>query len=242
MSTSIQEARALLLGDGPTRPKLAYFAIEGVAEQVRIALSVAGIPFDDVAIPFTEWQSHKSSTKFGQLPEMTLPDGTIVTDSMAMLRLAGEADEEGKLYPANIALRIKVESALGLVGDLTRAWSPALAISMRPERFGYPSKEEWTDADVIVKKLRVNFIENELPRFMQYFAGLVKENGGHFLTGEHLTIADISAYQAIHYFRRGLADHVPADCLEKYPEILEWMGRVEGHEKVAAYKASKQAK
>jgi glutathione S-transferase len=242
MTTAVQEARALLLGDGATRPKLEYFAIEGVAEQVRIALSVAGIPFDDVGIPFMEWQSKKSSTKFGQLPELTLPDGTIVTDSMAMLRLAGEADEEGKLYPTSIASRTKVESALGLVGDLTRAWSPALSVSMRPERFGYPPKEEWSDADVIVKKMRVSFVENDLPRFMEYFAGLIKENGGHFLTGDHLTIADIAAYQAIHYFRRGLADHVPKDCLEAYPEVLEWMGRVEGHAKVAAYMASKQAK
>ena len=242
MTTSIQEARTLLLGDGSVRPKLEYFAIEGVAEQVRIALSVAGIPFDDITIPFTEWPSKKTSTKFGQLPELTLPDGTIVTDSMAMLRLAGQADEEGKLYPTNVASRTKVESALGLVGDLTRAWSPSLYISMRPERFGYPPKEEWADVDATTKKLRVSFVENELPRFMEYFAGLIKENGGHFLTGEHLTIADIAAYQSIHYYRRGLADHVPKDCLEAYPEILGWMSRVEGHEKVAAYKASKQAK
>ncbi len=242
MSTSTQEARALLLGDSTTRPKLEYFAIEGVAEQVRIALSVAGIPFDDISIPFMEWQSKKSSTKFGQLPELTLPDGSVVSDSMAMLRLAGEADEEGKLYPTNVASRVKVESTLGLVGDLTRAWYPALSIAMRPERFGYPPKEEWTEADAIVKKLRVSFIESDLPRFMEYFAGLIKENGGHFLTGGNLTIADIAAYQAIHYFRRGFADHVPKDCLEAYPDILAWMGRVEGNEKVAAYMASRQTK
>jgi hypothetical protein len=54
-SSTSNAARALLLGDGTTRPKLEYFAIEGAAEPVRIALSVVGIPFDDVTIPIAEW-------------------------------------------------------------------------------------------------------------------------------------------------------------------------------------------
>jgi glutathione S-transferase len=249
MSLSIKEARALLLGDGTTRPRLEFFKIESVAEPVRIALSVSGIPFDDVYFDFfspewhtnfsPEWHTRKSSAKFGQLPELILPNGTVVTDSLAMLRLAGEADEEGKLYPTNIESRIKVESAIGLVGDMRAAWTTPFIIGMVPERFGYPPKDEWTDKDATVKKLRTAFVENDLPRFMQHFSLLIKENGDQFLTGEHLTIADIAAYQTINYFRRGLADHVPQDCLDKHSAILEWLGRIEGHKKVAAYMESK---
>ncbi|KAL7425770.1 hypothetical protein ACHAXH_000123 [Discostella pseudostelligera] len=241
MSLTIKEARALLLGDGTTRPKLEFFKIESVAELVRIALSVAGIPFDDVYYDYfsPEWHTRKSSAKFGQLPELTLPNGIVVTDSLAMLRLAGEADEEGKLYPTSIESRIKVESALGLAGDMRTAWTTPFIIGMVPERFGYPPKEEWADKDATVKKLRTAFVDNELPRFMKYFSLLIKENGDQFLTGEHLTIADIVAYQTVNYFRRGLADHVPQDCLDKYSAIVEWLGRVEGHEKVAAYMESK---
>jgi glutathione S-transferase len=177
-----------------------------------------------------------------QLPELTLPSGRIVTDSMAMLRLAGEADEEGKLYPHEIVARTSVESALGLVGDLSRAWRPMIYMSMYPEAYGHPTKEEWADADATIQKLRTGFVNSDLPRFMGYFTILIKENGGNFLTGEDLTIADIAAYQAINYYRRGVADHVPIDCLDSFPEILAWMARVEGHPKVAAYKASKAAK
>ena len=238
MGIFTNEARSLLLGDGTTRPKLVFFKIEGVAEPVRIALTLAGIPFDDVYVDYfsPEW---KSSLKFGHLPELTLPDGTIIADSMAMLRLIGEADEEGTLYPTNVASRTKIESALGLVDDLKNSWGTSLALSLEPERFGYPSKKEWTNKDFIVKKLRVSFVENDLPRFMEYFASLIDENGGHFLTGKHLTIADIAAYQMIRYFRRGIADHVPEDCLDVYPQILKYLDRVEENEKVAAYMASK---
>ena len=89
--SSSEAARKLLLGDGTTKPKLEYFNIEGVAEQVRIALSIAEVPFDDVTIAFPDWAAKKPTTKHSQLPELILPSGKIVTDSLAMLRLAGEA-------------------------------------------------------------------------------------------------------------------------------------------------------
>jgi len=240
--SSSEAARKLLIGDKPL--KLEYFAIEGVAEQVRIALAVADVPFDDVTVDASsEWAEKKPTTKYGQLPEMTLPDGTVITESMAMLRLAGEADPEGKLYPTDMMARVKVEGVLGLVGDLGRAWRPCLYIGMRPQAFGYPPKEEWAEADATCEKLRSRFIKEALPLYMGYFADLIKEAGGDkFLTGADLTIADITAYQQIAYFRKGIADHVPKECLEPYPEVLGWMGRVEGHPKVAAYKAGKAEK
>ena len=49
--SSAEAARKLLLGDGTTPLKLEYFGIEGVAEQVRIALSVAGGGKGQVHIP-----------------------------------------------------------------------------------------------------------------------------------------------------------------------------------------------
>ncbi len=83
MNTSCEAARALLIGDGSKPLKLEYFAIEGVAEQVRIALFIADVPFDDVTFPFSEWPAKKPTTKYGQVPEMTLPNGDVITESMA---------------------------------------------------------------------------------------------------------------------------------------------------------------
>jgi glutathione S-transferase len=91
-----------------------------------------------------------------------------------------------------------------------------------------------------VKKVREEFLAEELPKFLGFYAGLIKEAGGNaFLLGEDLTIADIAAYQGINYFRKGIADHVPADCLDSFPEVVAFLKRVEEHPKVAAYKASK---
>ena len=246
MTSSTNAARDLLIGpDGTSaKAKLLYFGIEGVAEQVRIALSIANVPYDDVTFPGPEWSTIKPTTKYGQVPELTLPNGTVVTESMAMLRLAGEADECGTLYPIDdVAKRVRIEMVLGLVGDMARSWRPCLYVGMRPEKFGYPPKSEWADADVVIKKLREDFLREELPRYMGYLADMIEKDGGRggYLTGEELTIADISAYQQVSYFRKGIADHVPKDCLEQFPVIMAWLGRVEEHPKFAAYKAGKEA-
>ncbi len=126
---------------------------------------------------------------------------------------------------------------------LQSAWTHnTLRFSMRPDLFGYPTGADWAqdEKNATLKNLREAFLANELPRYMEYFTNLIKEAGGNaFLLGEDLTIADIAAYQGITYFSRGVADYVPVDCLESYPEVLAFLKRVEEHPKVAAYKASK---
>ena len=105
---SSEAARKLLISDSG-KLKLEYFAIEGVAQATRLALTVADVPFDDVHVTWEQWAAKKASTKYGMLPEMILPDGTLVTQSGAMLRLAAEADPTGKLFPADVMKRKKVE-------------------------------------------------------------------------------------------------------------------------------------
>ena len=189
-------ARALLTGPAPV--KLEYFPIGGVAEPIRVALSIAEIPFDDVRIPPDQWAAKKPTTKHGVMPEMTLPDGTVVTDSMAMLRLVGESDADDKLYPlSDVTKRLQIEQALGLVGDLTRAWNPSLYLGMRAQKFGYPADWAREEKDKVVKSVRETFLKDDLPRYMGFFEDLIKENGGQFLIGADLTIADLSAYNQV---------------------------------------------
>ena len=48
--------------------KLSYFDIEGTAEPVRLAFILAGIPFEDDRIKFTQWPEFKKTTPYGQVP------------------------------------------------------------------------------------------------------------------------------------------------------------------------------
>merc|ERR1712183_50032 len=108
--------------------KLTYFDIEGVAESVRLAFVLAGVQFEDDRIPFAQWAELKPKTPNRSLPVMTIDGGPMLTQSGAMLRYAASLDKSGTLYPPDKLYDI--EQAIGIVGDLIRAWSPCLYVSM----------------------------------------------------------------------------------------------------------------
>lgn len=91
----------------------------------------------------------------------------------------------------------------------------------------------------MTKKLREAFLAEQLPRFMGYFAGLIVENGGEFLCGSAITVADLALLHAVTYYSKGIGDFVPTDSLAPYSEVTAWVDRVLAHPKVAAYYAAK---
>lgn len=232
--------------------KLEYFPISGVVERVRLALAMNDIPFDvgatptcalptlshslpqDVRIPFnSEWLERKKTAKYGQLPIMTLPDGREIYQSDAMLRWAG-ARGKGDLYPCDPDVRLKVDEALGVAADLVREWRPCIYVGMKPEKFGVDPAAK----DATVKVLRENFMGEPMGRYMGFIKDMIDANGGTFLTGDFITIADLDMYVSVRYYSLGVADHVPKDCLDAYPEVKAWIARVEAEPRVAAYYAS----
>ena len=217
--------------------KFEYFPIAGAGEKVRLALTLAGIKFEDARVTGPEWNARKKDAKYGQMPVLTLPDGQQIYQSNAMLRWAG-AQGDGSLYPADLMQRLKVDEAVELAGDLYREWYPC--VFPGTARFGYDDGS-LTDEEkkALAKKLRENFLRDQLPRFMGYFADLITTNGNAFMCGDVLTIADLALLHAIKYYAKGIADFVPKDCLEPFPIITDWIARVEAHPPIAEYYASK---
>jgi glutathione S-transferase len=48
--------------------KLTYFNIKARAEPTRLALHIAGIPFEDVRISHEQWPAMKATMPLGQIP------------------------------------------------------------------------------------------------------------------------------------------------------------------------------
>lgn len=219
--------------------KLTYFDIEGVAESVRLAFILAGIEFEDNRIQFSQWSELKSKTPNGLLPVMTINDGPMLSQSGAMVRYAASLDTSSSLYPPSKLYQI--EQAIGILNDLNSAWKPSLYTSMRPTNYGYeenfPTTEE---GKKVIKKLRTDFINNELPRHLQYLNDLLQVNNGTsdgdgdgtttpttwLCGGVKPTIADCIAIPIIRNFTRGHIDHVDVDCVSKCnPDIVKYVER-----------------
>jgi len=218
--------------------KLTYFPLEAAAEKVRLALVMTDTPFEDVRIPFAEWQALKESgkTPYGQLPIMEVTEGgktTIFAQSGAMMRwIARQFDATEKLYPAEASMTLAVEECLGLAEDLAAAWKPSLYLGMRHTVYGYP--EDWPEKAEKVKEMREKFLAQSLPQFMGFMTKKL-ETGGPYFCGNDITIADLQILPQLRYFTKGVADHVPKESLAPYPVITAWMDRMHAHPKIKAW-------
>ena len=89
-----------------SRPALHYLPLRAHAEPLRILLRLGGIEYDDITIPWTEWEgrsggpgTRKSRYPFQQLPVLFV-DGAAVAGSGSIARLAAKwAGAAGRLLP-----------------------------------------------------------------------------------------------------------------------------------------------
>lgn len=217
----------------PQNVKLTYFDIAAApGEKVRLALTLMKVPFTDNRIKFPDWAALKPTTKYGSLPIMEV-DGEMVYQSGAMLRYAGRLGDGSLLPVDDVAMCIKIDEMLGVGEDLQRAWTPALYLGMgRHASFGYPA--EWPAKAEVVTALREKFVQEELPKYMTYLTNELSATGA-FLCGAKPTIADCQLFPQVFYFTKGVADHVPKDCLAGYPVVVAWLDRMKAIPEVKAF-------
>ena len=73
---------------GLTLFQLTYYNLRGRAEIIRYVLLAGNIDFEDERIERSNWPSVKNTYKLpaGQIPIVTLTDGTILNESIAIAR------------------------------------------------------------------------------------------------------------------------------------------------------------
>jgi glutathione S-transferase len=204
--------------------KLTYFDIEGAGEPTRLALALSETKYEDVRIKFPEWKDLKPKTPYGNLPVMEIDDGPVKTQSGAMLRWVG-AECSDTLYPRDKLYDI--EEAIGVIGDLQKAWEPCLYLAMRPQAFGYEEDFPKTEkGKELIKSMREKFVKNDLPNYLGRIEGLIDKSGGKWLVaGDHPTIADCMAVALLRGYTRGHIDHIDTKCLETNPKIVDYCKR-----------------
>mmetsp|Transcript_37770 Transcript_37770/g.52446 ORF Transcript_37770/g.52446 Transcript_37770/m.52446 type:complete len:222 (-) Transcript_37770:159-824(-) len=203
--------------------KLTYFNLEAAAEKIRLACVVTNTVFEDNRISFDDWKELKPKTKYGQLPFLT-EEGKEMYQSFALLKYIARKYGDDNLYPQDPVKLYAVEEALGLLDDFSKQWVPALYLGMgRHTSFGHP--EEWPEKDATVKSMREKFAAEALPQFLKHLTTHIEANGGHFLCGENLTIADLAWVPQLRYFAKGIADHVPKEALDGFPVVTAYMAR-----------------
>eukprot|EP00960_Hanusia_phi_P025767 745871-Hanusia_phi.AAC.2 len=237
----------------PSKLKLTYFDLEGVAEKVRLALKVGDVPFEDERVDFASWQSLKPKTPYGQLPLLTVEENAPVTQSAGMLRYVGRLTG---LYPMDIMKALKVSSSAlfampvsssarcqvdevcGLQEDFAKAIAPSIYIDMQPARGtaqGDPEKAaKQPDAGGRRRK--------EIPRLLRGCSrarglglllrrrcqDILKDNGSGFFVGDSVTIADCAMLPQLRQLQSGRLAGIPVNIVEEYPHLTNFCNKYVG--------------
>jgi prostaglandin-H2 D-isomerase / glutathione transferase len=204
----------------PPAIKLTYFDVEGRAEAIRLALLLSNTPFEDIRVPFPQWPEMKPTMPYGSIPVMTINDGPMIAQSKALLKMVGATYSES-LFPREKLY--DVECAMGLADDLQNAWNPCSS----PQKEGFPEGYYQTDdGKKLTKEMREKFLGESFPKYLGYLSALIEKNEGNWLASvDGPTIADCYALPFIRGFSRGHIDHVPNNCLDSYPVIVDWIKR-----------------
>jgi glutathione S-transferase len=198
-------------------PKLTYFPAAGRTWGLRITLFKAfgKDGWEDEHIQFKDWKELKPTTPLGSLPTLTLPSGIVMTQCDALTRWAGA---QSGLYPS-------AGSDDALVVD--EATSTAFeALNNTPGR-GMTVEEK--------KKAREEYAKGLLSTLLTLLEKRVK---GPFLTGDDLTIGDLSIVMLTDMICNGDFDFVsPSLVTEGFPGLAKHRDLVMNHELIKEYES-----
>lgn len=154
--------------------KLYYFDIYGRAESIRFLLSHAKVEYENVNCGGDVMKGLKESGKleFGQVPMLETADGKHLCQSWAILRYLGRTYG---YYPETPELAWKIDSTIDAVEDYLGAYF----------KYNFESNEE----------KKAIFKENWLKMLPVWVAAIEKRleaNGGKYIAGDKITIADFA--------------------------------------------------
>src|SRR5215475_8258284 len=212
--------------------ELYYWAeIQGRGEYIRLALEEAAADYIDVARE---------------------------RGSSAMMRLMGEGAtppfappflKAGKLVigqTANILFYLGARRGLAQKTEGGRLWVHQLqltitdlVVEVHDTHHPLGPSMYYEDQKASAKKRTEEFWDERVPKYLGYFEGLVKDNGGSYVTGRRITYVDLSLFQIVEGLRYAFPNRMRA-FEKKIPGLVSLRDRVAARPKIKAYLASER--
>jgi glutathione S-transferase len=207
----------------PSKIKITYFDFDGGrGEPARIALSIAGIPFEDDRVPGSAWPARKEQTPFGSMPVLEV-DGRRISQSNTINRYVGKL---AGLYPEDPWQAALCDELCDAIEDYNLLLGQTMGIS---------------DLEAL-RAAREKLLNGKLPVFLRRFETLLEEHGGGWYVDGRLTIADLKLNDVVRHLQSGKLDFIPKHIVEQVaPKLAAHRARVLAEPRVAAYYARRAA-
>ena len=207
--------------------KLYYWPeIQGRGEFIRLALEFADADYVDVLRVSKKFSFPAHPAPFA-LP--CLVAGKLVISQTAnVLQYLGPhlglapKDEAGRLLAHQLQLTIA-------------DWLTEVHDSHHPIGSGLYYKEQKREA----KRRSADFLATRLPKYLEYFEGVLRRSAGGYLLGRTLTYPDLSLFQVVAGLRYAFP-RATARLQKRYPRIAAVHHLIQTHPRLAAYFSSKR--
>ena len=210
------------------RYELYYWpGIQGRGEYVRLALEEAGADYTDVA---------REGGGIGAMTKMMQVHGTPP--------FAPPFLKAGKLVigqTANILLYLGARHALAPKTEGSKLWVHQLQLTitdlvLEVHDTHHPLGPSlyYEDQRAAAKKRTEEFWKQRVPKYLGYFEGILKSNGGFYLGGRRVTYADLSLFQIVEGLRYAFPKRMKA-FERKIPGLIGLRDRVATRPGIEAY-------
>jgi glutathione S-transferase len=198
-----------------SKPRLTYFdSPTSRGEECRLAFTIAGVDFEDVRLPRSEWGTLKPRTPFGGLPTLEMAGQPVLAQSNAILTFIGRRHG---LHPKDDFEAARHEAMMEHVEDLRHALGPSLRIEDPVEK----------------KKAREALASTYIPTWAQRAEKQIGD--GPFFAGKQVNVVDVKLYVVVRWLSGGVIDHIPATILAEFPKLNRVHDAVRDHAAVKAW-------
>ena len=200
-------------------PKITYFDFAGSrGEEVRLALVIAGVAFDDNRIGRDTFAKTKQDLPFGSLPIFEVPGHDPVAQTNAILRLIGR---KHGLHPDDPWDGARHDAVMEACEDLRQRLSATSRMADAAER----------------KAARQALAADFIPRWARGIEGMIGK--GPFIGGAQPAVADIKVYIIEKALSGGTYDDVPTTVLKPFAQLNAVAQGVASHPAVLTWYAPK---
>lgn len=199
-----------------SQPTLTYFDIPtSRGEEIRLALTIAGVAFTDERLNREQWEARKASAPFGALPIFTSEGRPPLAQSNAILRMLGT---QHGLLPADAWESARHEAVMCAVEEMRAKLGPT-------NRIKDPAEKQ-AAREALAKSY-----------FPEWCAQIERQITGPFLGGAALSVADLKLFVAMGPLLAGKLDHIPTETFSPFTKLLALVAAVKTHPKVVAWYA-----
>lgn len=198
--------------------KVTYFDLAGSrGEEVRLALVLAGVPFEDSRLGRDAFAALKPALPFGSLPVFEMTGKGVFAQTNAILRLIGRLHG---LYPDDPFEAARHDVLMEAVEECRTKLGATIRIRDEAEKLA----------------TRKDLAATYLPHWARGIEAYIGE--GPFVGGTQAGVADIKLYVLHSWVSRGVLDGIPAGTFAHFEAFGGVASAVAAHPAVVGWYAS----